>query len=661
MLASYRMLWALLDRGGRLRVSALASLMLLAALIEAFAVASVLPFLSGLSNPGSFELPAGLGSMLGAGWQQRGVLALAVLFCLAVVLAIALKALADYSAMAFSSSQSARWSRNLLLVHLNKDYDWFLGEHSAKLGYGLLGRVQEVVNGSLLPALRLLVNALAAVALCAVLLRSMPAAMFLVFGGLVAVYSAVFVLMRRRFQRLGAERESVAALRYRLTSDVLGGIKEIKLHGLEAGYDARVRVPFERHAQLYAQRYLFSILPRYVLEALGFVTICVVVVVLGSGAGGLQGVVPVLGLFGFAAFRLLPAVQQVYQNAVSLPMGLAGLQALHDELANGNVAVPQAAAPMAMTRDIALQGVTYCYPGTTRPAIDGLNLSLRAGSMVALVGRSGAGKSTIADFSMGLLTPAAGTLQVDGMALDHNARRSWQAACSYVAQQVFLLDDSIAANIAFGLPPAARDMERVRQAARSAALHDFIVDALPAGYDTRIGERGARLSGGQRQRIGIARALYRESSYIVLDEATNALDTGTEGEVLAALDAIRGTRTLLVIAHRLATVAQCDRVLLVENGQLVADGDYATLLRTNAAFRSFAQAGTADALVADDLDADGVAPDATDSEAAASDAVGSDARASVAPASGAHAIDTAVPDLAVPSAPVPVNLPPAGA
>ncbi len=661
MRRSYALLWQLFERRGRLRLMALLALMLVAALIEALAVASVLPFLAGLGNPATPSHALAWTGMASASDPQHMVLALAVLFSLAVVVAIALKALADQAAMTFSANQCARWSRQLLLVHLNRDYDWFLGQHSADLGYGLLGRVQEVVNVSLLPALRVIVNGLAALAICTVLLGSMPGVMFVVVAGLVAAYGAVFRLLRRRFHRLGEERETVAALRYRLTSDVLGGIKEIKLHGLEAGYDARVRVPFERHAQLYSQRYLFSILPRYVLEALGFVTICVVVVVLGSGAGGLQGVVPVLGLFGFAAFRLLPAVQQVYQNAVSLPMGLAGLQALHDELANGNVAVPQAAAPMAMTRDIALQGVTYCYPGTTRPAIDGLNLSLRAGSMVALVGRSGAGKSTIADFSMGLLTPAAGTLQVDGMALDHNARRSWQAACSYVAQQVFLLDDSIAANIAFGLPPAARDMERVRQAARSAALHDFIVDALPAGYDTRIGERGARLSGGQRQRIGIARALYRESSYIVLDEATNALDTGTEGEVLAALDAIRGTRTLLVIAHRLATVAQCDRVLLVENGQLVADGDYATLLRTNAAFRSFAQAGTADALVADDLDADGVAPDATDSEAAASDAVGSDARASVAPASGAHAIDTAVPDLAVPSAPVPVNLPPAGA
>ena len=592
MWRSYTLLWSLFDRRGRSRMAGLLALMVTAALIEAFAVASLLPFLTSLSIPSSASLLSQSATTATLATVRFSMVELAVLFSMAVVIAIALKALADHSAMAFSASQCARWSRQLLLVHLNRDYDWFLGQHSADLGYGLLERVQEVVNASLLPALRVMVNGLAAVAICVVLLRSMPAVMFLVVGGLVIAYSAVFLLMRRRFHRLGEEREAVAALRYRLTSDVLGGIKEIKLHGLEAGYDARVRAPFERHAQLYAQRYLFSILPRYVLEALGFVTVCVVVLLLGSGAGGLQSVLPVLGVFGFAAFRLLPAVQQIYQNAVSLPMGRAGLEALHSDLVLGDAGVPQARAPMALTREIALKHVSYTYPGAQRPAIDNVDLRIAAGSMVALVGTSGAGKSTIADFTMGLLTPSSGALCIDGIALDHAARRAWQAACSHVAQHVFLLDDSIAANIAFGVAPPQRDMARIVTAARAAALHDFIVDSLPQGYDTPVGERGSRLSGGQRQRLGIARALYRDSACIVLDEATNALDAGTESEVLAALEAIRGSRTIVVIAHRLATVARCDRVLLIDQGKLVADGRYDDLLRTDSRFQGFANAGS---------------------------------------------------------------------
>ena len=594
MWRSYTLLWSLFDRRGRSRMAGLLALMVTAALIEAFAVASLLPFLSGLGKRASTALPVTSVLPVNAAGSLDVVIGMAVLFSLAVVAAIALKALADYASMAFSSMQCARWSRQLLLVHLNRDYDWFLGRHSAELGYGLLERVQEVVNASLLPALRVMVSGLAAVAICVVLLHSMPAVMLLVVGGLVVAYSAVFLLMRRRFHRLGEEREAVAALRYRLTSDVLGGIKEIKLHGLEAGYDARVRAPFERHAQLYAQRYLFSILPRYVLEALGFVTVCVVVLILGSGTGGLQGVLPLLGVFGFAAFRLLPAVQQVYQNAVSLPMGRAGLQALHSDLASGDCSVPQASSPMALTREIALRHVTYAYPNSERAAIDDVDVRIAAGSMVALVGSSGAGKSTIADFAMGLLTPSAGALCIDGVALDHAARRAWQAACSHVAQHVFLLDDSIAANIAFGVPPPQRDLQRVARAAQAAAIHDFIIGSLPQGYDTPVGERGARLSGGQRQRLGIARALYRESACIVLDEATNALDSGTESEVLAALEAIRSSRTIVVIAHRLATVARCDRVLLVDQGRVLADGRYDELLRTNLHFQRFANAGSLD-------------------------------------------------------------------
>lgn len=588
---SFRLLWALFDPAGRWRLVGLLALMLAAALIEAFAVASLLPFLSGVVSASGNGVA--LQGTVAAGGAADSTWLLAVVFSLAVVASVGLRAAADYASMAFSSMQCARWSRRLLLVQLNRDYDWFAGQHSANLGYGLLERVQEVVNTSLLPALRVVVNALAALAICAVLLRAMPLLMLLVAGGLVLAYAGVFWLMRRRFHALSEERERVAALRHRLTSDVLAGIKDVKLHGLEAGYDARIRVPFERHAELYSLRYLFSILPRYVLEALGFVTVCVVVLVLGGGAGGLQAALPTLGLFGFAAFRLLPSVQQVYQNAASLPMGYAGLTALHGDLAAGDDKVPSDRAPLPMDRQLSLVDATYRYPGASRVAIDVPELHIAAGSMVALVGPSGAGKSTLADVLMALLTPATGALCVDGVPLDRDTRRAWQAACSHVAQHVFLLDDSIAANIAFGLPAETRDMARVIEAAKAAALHEFISTGLPQGYDTPVGERGARLSGGQRQRLGIARALYRKSACIVLDEATNALDAGTESEVLAALDGIRGRRTIVIIAHRMATVAHCDRVLLIDGGKVAADGRYNQLLRDSAAFRAFANAAGA--------------------------------------------------------------------
>ena len=589
MLTTYRKLWDLFDRRGRLGLLALLLVMLLAALVEALAIVAVVPFLSALKGD-SAALPGAWARLAVGGDDGLPATGVALAFVVLVVLAIALKAVADYAAMAFSAAQSARWSRRLLRVHLNRDYDWFLGQHSANIGYGLLARVQEVVVNSLLPALRIIVSAMVVGCILAVLVPAAPAVIFLVAAALMAAYSLVFMLLRRRFATLGVEKEQIGALRFRLVGELFAGIKEVKLHGLEAAYHDATREPFRRFAALISQRHLFSVLPRYVLEALGFAALALAVLVLGRREAGLDGVLPLLGLLGFAAFRLLPAVQQVYGNAVSLPMGVAALEALHENLAGGDDAVPAPPAPIPLRQSLQAVDACYAYPGTERAAIDHLDLRIEAGSMVALAGRSGAGKSTIADFLMGLLEPASGSLRVDGEALNRQARRAWQASCAYVAQQVFLLDDSIAANIAFGLPEAERDMQAVAAAARSAALHDFI-QGLPQGYETRVGERGVRLSGGQRQRIGIARALYRDATCLVLDEATNALDPGTEAEILAVLEKIRGSRTIVVIAHRLSSLARCDRVLMIEDGKLVADGSFQALLRDNPQFRRFANTG----------------------------------------------------------------------
>ena len=593
MLTTYRQLWDLFDRRGRLGLLALLLLMIAAALIEALAIVVAMPFLSSLQGGGTAS-PAlawpGAGRLDGYGEGRFAAVLPTLAFAAVAVLAVALKALAEYAAIAFSWTQSARWQRRLLRVHLNRDYDWFLGEHSASIGYGLLARVQEIASNSLLPALRIIVNTLVVACILGVLLPAAPMAIFLVAAVVVGLYSLAFVLLRRRFAAVGREKEGVAALRFRLVGELFAGIKEIKLHGLEAAYDQSTRGPFRRFAELLSQRHLYSLLPRYVLEALGFVALALVVLVLAWRGGGVEGLLPMFGLLGFAAFRLLPAVQQVYVNVVSLPIGLPALEALHHDMTEGDDVAPTEPVRRELHVALELQGVSYAYPGTTRLAIDHLDLRIEAGSMVALAGRSGAGKSTIADFTMGLLQPVEGTLCIDGLPLDRQARRAWQASCAYVAQQVFLLDDSIAANIAFGLPEAERDMQAVAAAARSAALHDFI-QGLPQGYETRVGERGVRLSGGQRQRIGIARALYRDATCLVLDEATNALDPGTEAEILAVLEKIRGSRTIVVIAHRLSSLARCDRVLMIEDGKLVADGSFQALLRDNPQFRRFANTG----------------------------------------------------------------------
>ncbi len=247
--------------------------------------------------------------------------------------------------------------------------------------------------------------------------------------------------------------------------------------------------------------------------------------------------------------------------------------------------------PLRFERTIRFDHVTFAYRSAKGPAVHDVDLEIAAGTSVAFVGQTGAGKSTIVNFFLGLLTPQFGAIVVDDVPLDIKNMRAWQANLSYVPQEIFLADDTVAANIAFGVPPDEIDMAAVERAAKQAHIHDFVVAELAGGYETQIGERGAKLSGGQRQRIGIARALYSDPSVVVFDEATSALDNQTEATVMDAIEAVRGTRTVVMIAHRLSTVKSCDTLFFLEHGRVSERGSPAELITRRGSFHAFAQAG----------------------------------------------------------------------
>jgi ABC-type multidrug transport system fused ATPase/permease subunit len=243
---------------------------------------------------------------------------------------------------------------------------------------------------------------------------------------------------------------------------------------------------------------------------------------------------------------------------------------------------------LPLTDRLELRDVYFTFPGGVVSTLRGLSLSIPARSTVGVVGGTGAGKTTAIDVILGLLVPDQGTVVVDGHALTAETRPAWQQSLGYVPQQIYLLDDTVAANIAFGIPPALRDMAAVERAARLAELHNFITTDLSQGYNTIVGERGVRLSGGQRQRIGIARALYHDPDILIFDEATSALDTVTERAVMEAVRNIGHAKTIIMIAHRLTTVRTCDTIFLLEDGRVAAEGDFETLVVKSATFRKMA-------------------------------------------------------------------------
>ena len=387
-------------------------------------------------------------------------------------------------------------------------------------------------------------------------------------------------------EELGTDRREANRERFRIAQEALGGIKEVKVLGLEEAYAERFYGPSRRLAQHMASLQLIGELPRYALEALGFGGMLLFLFLLLVTSDGEVGtILPVLGAFAVAALRLLPAVQLLFRDSAQMRFHQPALETLFEELheATPPGPLPAEGRTLPLRRELALRDVTYRYPGAARDGLSGVRLTVRARTSCGFVGPTGAGKTTLIDIVLGLLPPASGALTVDGVTVDRTNVRAWQRSIGYVQQSVHLVDDTIAANIGFGEPSGVADRAAVERAARLASLHDFVA-GLPEGYDTEIGERGVRLSGGQRQRIAIARALYRDPDVIVFDEATSALDPATEKAVMDAIGALDGQKTIIIVTHRLSTVERCDRIFVMQGGRLVEEGRYGELAAGRGAF-----------------------------------------------------------------------------
>ncbi len=590
-------LWGLLEPRERRRFALLVAMTCMAGLLDALGIASLLPFLALVANPQMTEtnpVLARLSEMLGDPPANDLLAVVGLLVLLAVAIGLTARAVAFYALTRFVRMRELTLGRRLLHRYLSRPYAWFLGRHSADLGKTLLSEVQQVVTGPFDAAIRLIAQCVVALFIVAVLVAIDPLAALgagVIVGG---AYALISRLLLRQMPRLGRERIAANRERFQVTHEALGGIKDVKILDLERRYLARFVEPAGRLASIQARAQITAEMPRYLLEGTAFASMILFVVwLLRTSEGSLETVLPTLGAFAFAGVRLFPALQEIFRSATRLRFGAPALAALREEL-EGPARRPAGAddgPALPLNERLAVEDVTFRYPGADRPALIELSLDIEAGSAVGIVGSTGAGKSTLVDLILGLLEPDEGTLTADGVALTGAALRRWRRSIGYVPQSIFLTDDSIAGNIAFGQTEEEIDMARVAEAARQAQL-DEVVAALPAGLMTPIGERGARLSGGQRQRIGIARALYRRPPVLVLDEATSALDTLTERALMRTIGALAGERTVVMIAHRLSSVRHADRIFLLEGGRLAASGRYGELVERSAAFRRLHEAGT---------------------------------------------------------------------
>jgi len=440
-----------------------------------------------------------------------------------------------------------------------------------------------------MPFMNLIAQGAVATALLTLLILIDPQLALIVGLTLATVYTLIFKATRGILSRVGVDRLKANQERFTAVSEAFGASKEVKFGGLEQTFINR----FSKHARAYASRQataqVIGQLPRFALEAITFGGMLLLVLYLMAQSGSFDSALPVIALYAFAGYRLMPALQQIYSAVTAMRFVGPALDSLHVDLMSLKYQLPGPGQDsMALKETITLNQIQYSYPSAPQPALKNISLTIPARSTVGLVGTTGSGKTTTVDLILGLLDVQEGTLAVDGQVITEHNKRAWQRSIGYVPQQIYLADDTVAANIAFGIQAKDIDQAAVERAAKIANLHDFVVNELPQQYQTTVGERGVRLSGGQRQRIGIARALYHTPQVLILDEATSALDNLTEQAVMEAVHNIGHEITIILIAHRLSTVKACDTIFLLEKGLLKGQGTFEQLIRTNERFGELA-------------------------------------------------------------------------
>ncbi len=592
MIDTIQKLIALLTTKERRNAQYLIVIAAVVALVDVLGVASILPFMSVMLDPEILQSNSVLQwirtSSVEFGVQSHNAfLILLGMFVLSLLfISLFLKSIATYFQISFIQNMEHSISKRLIEGYLRQPYSWLSDRNSSDLGRNILSEVQLVVLNGLMPLSRIFSQGFVVISLSILLIAVDPMLSLVATTFVSIVYTAIFWLMNKYLVNLGEDRRLVNQERFQTVAEAFSAIIDLKIRGLEKKYVDR----FSDAAKIYAKslKIAGSItqLPRYLLEAFSFGGILLILLYLLLKEGTYSKAIPTVALYAFAGYRLVPALQQIYGAFAQLRFVGSTVNVLSEQFFSfeqcqriqntvDNAATTNYYSPPFQISDsIVLQDVEYRYSGAQRNALCDVSFSISANQVVGIVGATGSGKSTLVDLLLGLLEPHAGSIYVDGERISKDNVQRLQSIVGYVPQSIYLCDKTIYENIAFGEDLCDINKRRVEDAARTAELHDFIVEELPQGYQTVVGERGARLSGGQCQRIGIARALYNNPKLLVLDEATSALDNLTESKIMQSLHEMRSDMTIVSIAHRLSTLKRCQKIVFLEEGRVLGIGTF---------------------------------------------------------------------------------------
>lgn len=581
---TFKNLLFLLSSKERKHLGLLLIMIIIMALLDMIGVASIMPFISVLANPSLVDSNIILKKLFqfsnkfGVKSNQEFLIFSGLIVFFLLIVSLIFKALTTYVQTRFVFMREYSIGKRLAEGYLHQPYSWFLSRNSADLGKTILSEVSQVIGNGIKPLIELIAKGVLSIAIIALLFVVDTKLALIVGSSLGFSYLLVFNLVRRFLIRNGEVRLKNNQLRFTTLSEAFGAFKEVKFRNLEK-YHLKI---FSRSAHIFAKTLaslqILGLLPRFFLEAISFGGMLLIILYMMDKSENFNESLPIIGLYVFAGYRLMPALQQIYTSLTQLVFVHSSIEKICNDIKNfKEVKKNQHSDIVRLDKEIKFKDVSYNYPNNSRTALKDINLTIPNKSTVAFVGPTGSGKTTAIDIILGLLEPQKGNIEVDGKNITKHNLLSWQQSIGYVPQQIYLSDDTVMANIAFGVDIKSVNHDMLKKAAKIANLHQFVDEQLPKKYETIIGERGIQLSGGERQRIGIARALYNNPKVLILDEATSALDNQTEKAVMNAINELSGDITIILIAHRLNTIKDCDIIFQLDNGKLLNKGTYIEL------------------------------------------------------------------------------------
>lgn len=571
--------------------------------LEAIGVFSVMPFLTVISDPDSINTNKYLNAFynylqeFGIQNHRQYIVFVGVISISIIGISTIYKCFSIYKMNSFIELKVHSIASRLLQNYVRQPYEYFLNKKRSEISSSILSQSNHVVDNAFRPGLMVLSNMIVLISIVIILLLVNPMVTFLSGLLILLVYLVTFRVFKKKISTYGLRHLDNTKKRFQSISNIFNGIKEIKINK-KFSFFSNLFLSSSLELSVIKSRIItLNSVPHILVESLVFtiiISVALFYVLISNQLNdfSLEIVFPTLGLFGFAAIRLKPTFSSIYSGLVSLRYADASLDSVISELRyDGNQATSKQQSlivdELIFKECLTLKNLSFLHKGSDQWTLKELNFSLKKGNCLGIAGSTGAGKSTLIDIVSGLLKPSTGIIFLDGEEIQLFENSSWQACLGYVPQDIFMLDASIAENIAFGCSTKDIDLDKVKESAKAVLMDDFISNQLPFGYKTIIGERGSKLSGGQCQRLGIARALYSDPEILIFDESTSALDGITEAELIQSIKQCFPDQTMIFVTHKKNIFKICDKIVVLEKGSIVSDDTYDNLTKTDNPYREY--------------------------------------------------------------------------